>query len=130
MVNERYNKYKESYKRYRDTHKDKAREYAKEWSINNRERLANNAKKWRQKNRNKYLKQHIKGSIKFRLENKDIILAQKKAWAKIKIKPTIHCEICKTNIAKERHHPDYFKPLEVKLLCIPCHHEIHRTILK
>lgn len=36
----------------------------------------------------------------------------------------IKCQSCKINFAEERHHEDYSKPLEIKLLCKPCHGNI------
>lgn len=34
------------------------------------------------------------------------------------------CEQCGKKLAKHRHHDDYSKPLEVKLLCVSCHNKI------
>ncbi len=58
-------------------------------------------------------------------------IAQQTAWAyktgKIKWQP---CEICKTKIDLQKHHPDYTKPLEIKWLCRKCHTELHKQIKK
>lgn len=35
------------------------------------------------------------------------------------------CEVCKIKPAREGHHPDYTKPLEVMWLCNSCHKRIH-----
>lgn len=29
-------------------------------------------------------------------------------------------------VAKEKHHEDYSKPLEIKFVCILCHNRIHK----
>ena len=35
------------------------------------------------------------------------------------------CEMCGKNDAEVRHHDDYSKPLQVKLICNECHYKIH-----
>jgi len=44
---------------------------------------------------------------------------------KIKIQKGKLCELCNLNEAKEKHHEDYSKPLEVLFLCSRCHKKIH-----
>lgn len=36
------------------------------------------------------------------------------------------CENCGSTENLHRHHPDYDKPLEIMVLCEPCHKEVHR----
>ena len=59
-------------------------------------------------------------------KNKDKYRARKKAREKIKMEGM--CEKCNKRKAEHRHHPDYFKPLEVIKLCQPCHKEVHTGI--
>lgn len=40
---------------------------------------------------------------------------------------TLKCTYCSKQ-AKERHHPDYTKPFEVKPVCVECHNHIHNPI--
>ena len=40
----------------------------------------------------------------------------------------IVCEVCKKEKAVHRHHPDYNKPLLVKLVCWKCHGKIHAQL--
>ena len=35
------------------------------------------------------------------------------------------CELCGTKEKLQRHHPNYEKPLDVVVLCQPCHMKIH-----
>lgn len=50
--------------------------------------------------------------------------ARSAAGRKIIIPKGTLCEHCKKNLAVQRHHPDYNKPLKVKLLCFDCHKKI------
>jgi hypothetical protein len=43
------------------------------------------------------------------------------AFQNIKIPKGYKCELCEKELARERHHEDYFKPLEVILCCKKCH---------
>lgn len=49
------------------------------------------------------------------------ILARRIANYYIKIPYGKKCEVCKKKFASERHHSDYYKPLEVILVCKYCH---------
>lgn len=107
------------YKNYINNHRDKinikmreyrkenkAKVYIKEWRDNNKELLKEYAKLDRIKNKEKYIARRIAKSI---IISKDQL-----------------CEDCYINNAKERHHQDYSKPLEIKFLCIECHKKRHR----
>lgn len=61
------------------------------------------------------LLKNIKKEYKFK--------AREKAKSNIKVKGL--CENCNINLAVDRHHKDYNKPLEVILLCKKCHRAIH-----
>ena len=38
------------------------------------------------------------------------------------------CEICNSNNDLQRHHEDYSKPLDIKILCRKCHNKYHETL--
>jgi len=104
----------ESQKRYNN--------YKRKWNINNPEKKKESCRKWDINNPEKkrgYSKRYMK---KYPLKVK----AQQIAFRFIKIPEDKLCEICNINKAINRHHPNYNLPLQVKLLCIPCHVEIHR----
>jgi len=66
-------------------------------------------------------------SSKFKNYNHYIHLCQMIALKKIIIPDNYKCEICNINLAKVRHHPDYFKPLFVEFLCKSCHAKLHHS---
>lgn len=85
-------------------------------------------------------KEHRKrDSKRYYYENKEQILRKNKEYektnrhkknaqqkaGKILIPKNKLCENCNKQIAKERHHKDYDKPLEVKFLCVGCHKREH-----
>ena len=51
--------------------------------------------------------------------------ARLKAYYKIKIPKGQLCERCNKDLAVERHHEDYNKPLEVVFMCKLCHAQLH-----
>jgi DNA modification methylase len=55
----------------------------------------------------------------------ELTKAQKKANYNIQIPEGQKCEECNSELAQERHHPDYSKPLEIKFVCICCHNKLH-----
>lgn len=103
-------------KQYHQDNKEKEKRYRKEYYKKNRERILERQKQ----NYKKYYAITYKNP-KFR-EHKRIWV---KVYRKIKIPMGYLCDLCKTNIATQRHHPDYSKPLEVKLLCCECHLKEH-----
>jgi hypothetical protein len=83
----------------------------------------------------KYLERN-KPKLKFRKKNRLRQREYRKKYPE-KVKATILsrkyikipkgklCQLCKQNEAKEKHHEDYNKPLEVLFLCLRCHKKIH-----
>jgi len=73
-------------------------------------------REWRENNKeyhNEYVKEDRK---KHPLHHKARALANK-----IPIPKGTMCVNCKKELAVERHHKDYDKPLEFELVCLPCH---------
>ena len=77
-------------------------------------------KVWRKENQDK----HRDYVNKYREKNKYKKGVWDKAGRHIKIEGL--CERCGKVPAEHRHHPDYSKPLYVKLVCNKCHREIHK----
>jgi hypothetical protein len=88
---------------------DRGREYRKKYPKSEKGKI--NIRKGRQK----YHKLHSE-------KDKARVLA----IYKIKIPQGELCEMCNKALAIHRHHEDYSKPLEVKLLCRKCHNEMHK----
>ena len=44
-----------------------------------------------------------------------------------KLQKSDSCSICKSTHLVQAHHDDYTKPLEVRWLCVKCHHIWHRS---
>lgn len=78
----------------------------------------------RSKDKVAYKKAHRKAVKKYNKNN--IIKRRAKDIAEYHTKINGQlCERCKINKAKDRHHPDYSKPLMVELLCHNCHRIVH-----
>lgn len=90
---------------WKEENRDHIREWNRNYNKRNRKRFSINAKKYRQKYPEK-IKAHNKA------KNIEIIKGKL-------------CEICNINLAKEKHHPNYFKPFDVKFLCVSCHNKTH-----
>lgn len=114
------------YKKYNDTHKEERKEWRnknknhikkriKKWYQENKERIKEVKKEWKKKNI-KLLREY--GRID-RLKHKQNYLARRLSQ-NIKIPLGQICEFCNISLAKEKHHPDYSKPLEVQFLCSKC----------
>jgi hypothetical protein len=107
----------------------------KKWRENHREEERIRTKKWRKKFPEK-ARENVKKSI---LKNPEPSRKAKRNWnknnknkkhaeylaSKIQIPKGEMCELCKTSLAKERHHPNYNNPLEVMFLCVKCHKGVH-----
>jgi len=82
-------------------------------------------KKWRLENKdkvNRYMRNYRKKSNTIKMK----INARNKSKKYIKIPTGQICQDCMLNLATERHHDDYDKPLKVKFLCSECHGKIGR----
>lgn len=77
------------------------------------------------KDKESYKKAHRKANIKYDKNNPEKLRARTLAQTHIKLEGL--CEKCQVRPAEHRHHPDYSKPLFVKLLCHKCHREIHKN---
>jgi len=127
---------KEYKREYYKRNAEKIRRQMKEWRLRTgkikgfrtpkKDKLTDNPKyhkNWRDKNKPHLLK-YWKGQRKNPLL-KPKIKARDEAKRKIPIPKNKMCEVCGVNKAKERHHDDYKKPLEIKFLCLDCHKSIH-----
>ena len=107
-------------------------------SKNNTEKAKQRVIRWKEKHptkkkyqkRNKNYDEYDKNYKKIyreRIKNNPIEILKSKARnsANFKIKDLGICEICQINNAKERHHPDYSKPLNIIKVCIKCHKNLH-----
>ena len=92
----------------------------KKWRLNNPEKI----EKWTKENPEKF-KECLK---KYRRNNPEKEKAQRLANKYIKIPKNQLCEICKKKLTKDKHHPNYSKPLEVIFLCRKCHKELHKLL--
>ena len=123
---------KEYYKIYYIKNKEKYKVYY----LKNKEKMIKSANKSYEKNKNKLgfkerrykiLKNWIKNNRdrfnelmrKNYVRNKEKQQARGLAY-KIKIPKNQICQICNKNLAVERHHDDYSKPLEITFVCKKC----------
>ena len=100
--------------RYHKLYKESSKKYNKE-----RKKLPEVRIQLREASREKCNAYHLK-SIKRYPERR---IARALAEKNILINNQL-CESCKKELAIERHHPDYAKPLKVQLLCMNCHNKI------
>lgn len=89
----------------RPEYKNARKEYMKQWSLENKDKVIANRKKWAERHRTRQI-------------TKDAIKA-----GKIKREP---CEVC-GNKKSEAHHHDYSKPFLLSWLCKK-HHTLHRRL--
>ena len=94
-------------KNYYRTHTQKFQEYAVLWWKSHPEERREYARVWQT---NQY-----KSNPEYKRKKLVRVKAQK---AKI---PMVMCVRCGSDKRLERHHPDYNKPLEVVVVCHPCH---------
>ena len=94
-------KHAERSKKWRDENPEKWKTYQIKWVKENPEKLREYALKWREKYPEKSTVYHKS--------------------RKIKIPIGSLCSECKKELAVDKHHPDYSKPLRVVFLCRKCH---------
>jgi len=100
---------------------EQKKEIGRIYYMKNSKILAIKANEWRKKNPQKAIEQ----TNKWRKNNPKKRNAEARAQRNIKIPPGKLCEICKKNLATQRHHPDYSKPLDIVMLCTKCHVNLH-----
>jgi hypothetical protein len=107
---------------------DKSNKYGKSYVCRECNKLVQKIKylKYYSKNREKFLaksKKHYREDMKTGKRQ-----ARSKALHKIKINTNICCVCNKVSNNLVRHHPDYSKPLFVKIVCPSCHMLIHSKL--
>lgn len=119
-------KIKKQHKEYCEKNRDKINKYQKQYYKGyypkNKEDILKQQKEWKKENPT-YHKEYQKEKYNSNSEFREKVSIRQKG-RKIKIPKGQLCESCNKNLAKERHHEDYNKPLEVKFLCIKCHKKI------
>lgn len=106
-------------KDYRSKNKEVINKVRKEWVKNNPDKIVGYKKE------NQYIKLHRIHAKNYRLKHPLIINIYNQTNYYINIPEGKLCDLCNKNLAEEKHHADYSKPLEVQILCIPCHKKIH-----
>ncbi len=116
-------------KEYYKKNIEKLNKKMKEWRENNKERKRKMDKNWILKNQvtEEFKKKKREMAKKLYKKYPERFKARNKT-SKIKISFGILCERCKENLATEKHHPDYSKPLEIIFLCKNCHIQLHMRI--
>lgn len=134
-------KIRESRKKYRKENSEKVRKWQKKWREENKDHIKNYKRDYRKNNKIK-IKQYLqkpevkekrkkcytKANKKHCKKYPERIKARNMARSHIKIPKGQLCEECNKNLAKERHHEDYSKPLEVILVCGKCHNKLYKLI--
>jgi len=122
-------KEKERIKKYRENHKEEM----KKWRAEHKEKLKAYYKKWKKEHKG-YMKEWgetNKGLIneyekKRRINQKKELKARNLARYHIPIPKGYLCEVCDKELATQRHHKDYDKPLAVDLVCQKCHTKLDK----
>ena len=109
---------------WKEKNKEKQKGYFQKWKNNNREKLRGQKKKIYYLHKlivDKIIKDfyHGKSISSYPLEAKKMF--SRRIVQRIKIPSEQLCGRCKLHLAKEKHHKDYNKPLEVEFLCLDCH---------
>lgn len=123
-------------KKYRQKNKDKLveknREYRKKniiwyraWSRDYDEKNKVKRKKLWQNYYQKDKEELKKKKKEYRKKNPLKIKSQTLASYYIQIPKSQICQSCNKSLAVDKHHIDYFKPLEVVFLCKKCHNRLH-----
>jgi len=129
-------------KKWNDEHKEKCNEYCLKYYYANKDgkikayrqlprviiQMRETDKKSYEKNKEKNMPKKAQRTREFRFLYPEKYFAQCKALKEIKIVKGTQCEICKKELAKDRHHKDYSKPLEVVLCCRKCHYKLNEGL--
>ena len=101
--------------------KEYNKRYWREYYKKNKDKISKSYKIWCSKNKDKK-NEEMK---EYQKKNKNKVNARRVARYNIPIEKNKKCELCNINRGTERHHEDYSKPLDVKILCISCHVKVH-----
>lgn len=128
---------------YRKKNKDILKNRQHKNYINNKEKFKERSKEYYKKNQEKLIEinkinyQNNRRNILDKKNSKNKLIGynwdkfceiRRKARYHIKIPNNTLCNFCNIDLATERHHPDYSKPLEVLFVCKKCHSKLHRRI--
>ncbi len=91
-------------RQWKRDHREYCKAYNKKWFEENKQKVREYNRNWVRKNRNKSRAEHT---------------------ARLHILLKDHCEICGKK-ARDRHHEDYSKPMEVIHVCPTCHRKLDR----
>lgn len=97
------------------------KERMKDWREKNPEKNRKIARNGYQKNKEKRLKE----KKDYWKKNPNLRKVNNETNRKVKIPKNKMCEKCNQKQAKDKHHEDYSKPLEVRFLCPSCHRTLH-----
>jgi len=115
-------KRKEWGKNYYRNNKENHLEKMKDYYETNKEKVKEICRKWRKSNEDKIKEYYQKDRIKNRIKHQ----ARRLALKFIPIPKGYLCEVCNKELAVERHHEDYDKPLAVDLVCLKCHTKLDK----
>ena len=107
---------KEEIKEYNKKHYEENEEYNKEYYLKNRDKILEKNGEWKKNNKNKHSNYVLKSNLKNPTHLKARNLARQITIPKGKL-----CVECNKELAVEKHHEDYDKPLKVVFVCKKCH---------
>lgn len=96
------------------------------WYRENKERAAEYRKCWSRNNRDKIRRSHIKYRERHPAQRTAGIIVGNALRSGRLTRPDV-CSACGHQHKLQAHHPDYAKPLEVVWLCHKCHTALHRV---
>lgn len=110
--------------------RQKDRDRRKRWRANNRQQHRNSVQQWKRDNP----KKRQVATVRYRKKYPEKQRAHKAVTRAIELgklarASNMICERCYKQ-AREYHHPDYSKPLDVIAVCRDCHNTIHREQTK
>jgi len=124
---EYYQKNKEKMKAhsriYQKENKERYRTLKNKWRKKNMQKARESFENYKKQNKEKYTEKKRVGQINYSKKYPKKIKAHNQANLKIKILNC--CEECGSTENLQKHHPDYNKPLYVKILCRNCHTKVH-----